>query len=66
MSPHCQNCGSHVSADYQRVRGIDGEVVCCPWCDDKVQYGADVRDARAVRRVDVQAMDSVKEVRTHE
>lgn len=29
---NCQNCGSHVSNDFVRVFGIDGDVHGCPSC----------------------------------
>lgn len=33
MSPACDNCGSHVSARYYRVRkGNDGDLHGCPDC----------------------------------
>ena len=54
MMPTCQNCGSHVTKDYVRVHtppGLDAPR-CCPWCDDKVRDGSEVREARAVRRTD--------------
>ncbi|MFW5918522.1 MAG: DUF7563 family protein [Haloferacaceae archaeon] len=31
--PKCGNCGSHVSDDYVRVLGVDGEVGGCPSCE---------------------------------
>ena len=34
--PYCQNCESHVTEDYVRVFGIDGEVNSCPSCPDRV------------------------------
>ncbi|MFC7028775.1 hypothetical protein ACFQJ5_16755 [Halomicroarcula sp. GCM10025324] len=33
MSPQCENCGAHVSAEYHRVRsGNDGVLHGCPSC----------------------------------
>ncbi|CAJ51239.1 DUF7563 family protein [Haloquadratum walsbyi] len=49
--PHCENCGSFVTAEYVRVfapEELDRPRVC-PNCDDKVRDGADVREARATR-----------------
>lgn len=33
--PTCDNCGSHVSEDWARVMGVEGEVVVCPHCEDR-------------------------------
>lgn len=30
--PECAECGGHVSADWARVFGVDGEVRFCPGC----------------------------------
>lgn len=54
----CQNCGSHVTARYARVRSYPGEQNprACPECPDKIhgsslgQQGGPVRDARSPRR----------------
>jgi hypothetical protein len=51
LMPHCENCGSFVTAEYVRVfapEELDRPRVC-PNCDDKVRDGADVREARATR-----------------
>ena len=48
MSPHCRNCGAHVSERYVRVfsrRGVD-HVECCPDCEDCVRQGGIVREAK--------------------
>lgn len=49
--PTCQNCGSAVTEAYVRVFAPDGmdNPRVCPFCEDKVRDGADVRDARSVR-----------------
>lgn len=33
--PTCDHCESHVSADWQRVYSIDGEIPVCPHCPDR-------------------------------
>jgi len=30
--PDCENCGRHVTSDFLRVFGVDGEVHGCPNC----------------------------------
>lgn len=52
MSPQCQNCGAHVTRDYERVYAPreDEGVRCCPRCPDIVRRGRDVREAKAPRR----------------
>ncbi|SFG36131.1 hypothetical protein SAMN04488063_1801 [Halopelagius inordinatus] len=49
--PECQNCGSFVTPAYARVFAPtemeDPRV--CPYCDDMVRDGADVRKARSPR-----------------
>ncbi len=49
--PKCQNCGSSVTRAYVRVFAPDGmdSPRVCPFCEDKVRDGADVREARSVR-----------------
>jgi NAD-dependent SIR2 family protein deacetylase len=49
--PKCQNCGSSVTEAYVRVFAPDGmeNPRVCPFCEDKVRDGADVREARSVR-----------------
>ena len=32
MSPHCNNCGAHVTAQYVRVFGHNGAVAACLHC----------------------------------
>lgn len=32
MDQECLNCGSHVSKDWVRVNGKDGQVAACPRC----------------------------------
>lgn len=49
--PNCQNCEAFVTRQYVRVftpTGIDQPRVC-PYCDDKVRDGAEIRDARTPR-----------------
>jgi NAD-dependent SIR2 family protein deacetylase len=33
--PRCTHCGSHVSEDWKRVMGVEGDVVVCPHCEDR-------------------------------
>jgi len=49
--PKCQNCGSSVTDAYVRVFAPDGmdNPRVCPFCEDKVRDGAEVREARSVR-----------------
>jgi len=50
--PHCQNCESFVTEQYVRVftpEGHDGPLVC-PYCEDKLRDGNDVREARSSRQ----------------
>ena len=49
--PECQNCGSFVTPAYARVfapANMEDPRVC-PYCDDMVRDGADVRKARSPR-----------------
>lgn len=49
--PTCQGCGSTVTARYARVftpNGVD-EPRVCPFCEDRVRDGAEVREARSTR-----------------
>lgn len=48
----CRNCGAFVTDDYQRVLGVEGEVIACPHCPDKIQDGVETREARSNRRVE--------------
>ncbi|MDZ7701528.1 MAG: hypothetical protein U5J98_05370 [Halobacteriales archaeon] len=50
--PTCQNCESFVTERYVRVfapEGMDRPRVC-PYCEDLVREGNDVREARSKRR----------------
>ncbi|WP_449271508.1 DUF7563 family protein [Halococcus thailandensis] len=49
--PHCRNCESFVSDQYVRVFAPDGmdTVRVCPYCEDKLREGAEVREARSPR-----------------
>ena len=50
--PQCQNCGEVVTDQYVRVftpSGFDSPRVC-PYCEDKLRDGADVREARSARK----------------
>lgn len=49
--PQCQNCGTVVSKDYARVFVPDGRTDprACPYCEDMIRVGGDVREARAPR-----------------
>lgn len=40
--PECQNCGGHITADFVRVFGVDGEAYSCPSCStySDLQAGA--------------------------
>ncbi|MFW5974356.1 MAG: DUF7563 family protein [Natrialbaceae archaeon] len=51
--PSCQNCGEFVTESYVRVftpeeSAAEGPRVC-PYCEDKLRDGAEVRDARSSR-----------------
>lgn len=50
--PECGNCGQFITEQYVRVFAPNGHstVRVCPFCEDKVRDGADVRDSRGVRR----------------
>jgi len=30
--PECSNCGEHITPDFIRIFGVDGEVHSCPAC----------------------------------
>jgi uncharacterized Zn-finger protein len=50
--PTCQNCGEFVTEQYVRVftpEGYEGPRVC-PYCEDKLRDGAEVREARSSRQ----------------
>jgi len=49
--PTCQNCGAFVTEAYVRVFAPTGMAHprACPFCEDLVRDGADVRPARARR-----------------
>lgn len=50
--PECENCESQVTKQYVRVfepQGVENPRVC-PFCEDMVRDGSDVREARADRR----------------
>ncbi|WP_449405222.1 DUF7563 family protein [Haloferax marinum] len=49
--PRCQNCESFVTPAYARVFTPDGmdEPRVCPYCEDMVRDGAQVRPARSPR-----------------
>lgn len=38
--PTCSHCGSFVTADYARVTGIEGDVLACPQCPDRIPSAA--------------------------
>lgn len=46
--PTCQNCGSHVTADYVRVFTPDAvdEPRVCPNCEDKMRDGNGIREKK--------------------
>lgn len=52
MSHECQNCGSHVTAQYARVRSFPNEhnPRVCPECPDKV-YGSPMTGVGGAVRV---------------
>lgn len=43
--PKCQNCGGHVTTDFIRVFGVDGEAHSCPECStySNLKEGAGAR-----------------------
>jgi len=49
--PECENCGSFVTEAYVRVFTPDGHTGprVCPFCEDKLRDGAEVREARSSR-----------------
>lgn len=49
--PECRNCGAFVTEKYVKVFAPVGmeTVRVCPYCEDKVRDGANVRDARSKR-----------------
>ena len=51
--PTCQNCGEFVTEAYVRVFTPEGVADkgprVCPYCEDKLRDGADVREARSSR-----------------
>lgn len=49
MSPHCQNCGSHVSAEYARVLGDNEDrVEFCRHCPPEDLVGKRLIDTKMV------------------
>jgi len=40
MTTPCSNCGALVSDEYARVLAVDGEVVACPSCPDRMPSAA--------------------------
>ncbi len=49
--PECQNCGSFVTERYVRVFAPEGFTAprVCPWCEDMVRDGSEIRKARSRR-----------------
>ena len=51
--PTCQNCGEFVTEAYVRVftpeAVADSGPRVCPYCEDKLRDGADIREARSSR-----------------
>jgi len=41
MTTECANCGAALSDRYARVLAIDGEVVACPYCTDRMPSAAE-------------------------
>lgn len=41
----CQNCGAAVSHDYVRVFGVDGRVLVCPDCTDRIRRDGKPQEA---------------------
>ncbi|KOX92801.1 hypothetical protein AMS69_10075 [Haloarcula rubripromontorii] len=58
--PTCQGCGETVTEQYARVFTPDGvdQPRVCPFCEDRVRDGAEVREARSHRGGD--GSDSVR------
>jgi hypothetical protein len=50
--PECQNCESFVTEAYARVFTPNevGSPRVCPYCEDKIRDGTEVREARSTRR----------------
>lgn len=51
--PECANCESFVTADYARVNAIDGEVLACPFCPDRIPSAGESKgwmEARGTRQ----------------
>jgi hypothetical protein len=50
--PACKNCGAFVTEAYVQVFAPSGleTVRICPYCEDKVREGAEVRASHAPRR----------------
>lgn len=50
--PNCENCGTFVTRDYVRVFEPNGreQPRVCPYCEDLLRDGAEVREARAPRQ----------------
>ena len=48
MSPHCRNCGSHVSSAFARVESLPGEegVRHCPNCE-LIRDGNEIREEKS-------------------
>jgi len=43
--PECQNCGSHLTPEYVRVFGMEGEVSVCLHCTTNKEAREAARDA---------------------
>lgn len=42
--PECSECGGHVTSDFVRVFGIDGEIHGCPNCTANAQVAEAQKD----------------------
>jgi len=52
----CQHCGAHVSKSYWRAWSVDGELTCCPQCEDRVRGRHNqVREARSTTNQSVES-----------
>lgn len=43
--PQCDNCGAHLTPEYVRVFGVDGEVPACLHCTTNTEAREAAREA---------------------
>lgn len=50
--PACDNCGGFVTTQYVQVFAPEGwDIVrCCPYCEDRIRAGSEVREPQSPRR----------------